>query len=136
MTIQPNVDAQVNLVNGLSTIWGHGGRERSLSQVIVAFSFGPPMMALRSNYGEAPYFKEIFALLEPHYGALVGRFNSLVAVQHRPDPRNRRLSRNRHAVDTSEQIGRCGAEDRPSCEDMHRRGPSAPIWQGWEAKRI
>jgi hypothetical protein len=35
------------------------------------------LMALRSNYGKAPYFKEIFALLEPHYGAVVGRTNSL-----------------------------------------------------------
>lgn len=25
------------------------------------------LMALRSNYGKAPYFKETFALLEPHY---------------------------------------------------------------------
>ena len=35
------------------------------------------LMTLRSNYGKAPYFKEIFALLEPHYGAVVGRTNSL-----------------------------------------------------------
>jgi hypothetical protein len=35
------------------------------------------LTSLRSNYGKAPYFKEIFALLEPHYDAVVGRTNSL-----------------------------------------------------------
>ncbi len=35
------------------------------------------VMALQSNYGKAPYFKEIFALLEPHYGAVDGSTNSL-----------------------------------------------------------
>jgi WbqC-like protein family len=35
------------------------------------------VMALRTSYGRAPYFKEIFALLEPHYGAVTGRTSSL-----------------------------------------------------------
>ena len=37
------------------------------------------IMALRSNYGKAAYFKETFALLEPHYQEKAGSASSLAA---------------------------------------------------------
>jgi hypothetical protein len=57
------------------------GRSGQLIAEVETDNFQPwvrrHLMTLRSNYGKAPYFKEIFALLEPHYGAVVGRTNSL-----------------------------------------------------------
>jgi WbqC-like protein family len=37
------------------------------------------LATLRCNYGRAPYFKETFALLEPHYHAVTGDRSSLAA---------------------------------------------------------
>jgi hypothetical protein len=37
------------------------------------------LATLRSNYGKARYFKETFALLEPHYSAITGSVSSLAA---------------------------------------------------------
>jgi hypothetical protein len=35
------------------------------------------MATLQSNYGRAPYFKEVLALLEPHYHSVAGDTSSL-----------------------------------------------------------
>jgi len=40
---------------------------------------GRHLATLRSNYGRAPYFKETFALLEPHYPIAIGNRSSLAA---------------------------------------------------------
>jgi hypothetical protein len=40
---------------------------------------GRHLATIRSNYGRAPYFKETFALLEPHYPIATGNRSSLAA---------------------------------------------------------
>ena len=44
---------------------------------------GRHLATLRSSYGRAPYFKEIYALLEPHYHAVTGNRSSLAAFNTR-----------------------------------------------------